>query len=200
MNFPIIHHRRNIPQTSFRSYDSTAHRLLVAVTCFQDKIQFSHLSIKMLLTWVLYPHSSCVSMCTSWILWWGLEGEEEVRSRHVYVYGCMYEVFSKPSLTPGTMEIGRANSETIFFLCPWDSPGKSTGVGLPCSLSGDLPDPGIKPVSVSCLGRWVVYHQLLCKTSNIIKNFRCRGLHISIHLNAVRIESSGKYFLSILIL
>ena len=29
-----------------------------------------------------------------------------------------------------------------------DSPGKNTGVGLPCPPSGDLPNPGIKPVSL----------------------------------------------------
>ena len=33
------------------------------------------------------------------------------------------------------------------LLCPWDSPGKSTGVGLPFPSPGDLPDPGIKPRS-----------------------------------------------------
>ena len=33
--------------------------------------------------------------------------------------------------------------------------------GLPCPPSGDLPDPGIEPVSnfVSCIGEWVLYHQ-----------------------------------------
>ena len=32
--------------------------------------------------------------------------------------------------------------------------------GLPCPPPGDLPDPGIKPVSlkVSCMGRWALYH------------------------------------------
>ena len=32
---------------------------------------------------------------------------------------------------------------------------------LPCPLPGDLPDPGIKamPLNVSCIGRWVLYHQ-----------------------------------------
>ena len=33
------------------------------------------------------------------------------------------------------------------LLCPWNSPGKSTGVGLPCPPPGDLPDPGIEPGS-----------------------------------------------------
>ena len=30
-------------------------------------------------------------------------------------------------------------------LCPWDSPGKNTGVGIPSP--GDLPNPGIEPVA-----------------------------------------------------
>ena len=31
------------------------------------------------------------------------------------------------------------------LLCPWDSPGKNTGVRLPCHSPGYLPNPGIKP-------------------------------------------------------
>ena len=33
--------------------------------------------------------------------------------------------------------------------------------GLPFPSPGDLPDPGIKamPLNVSCIGRWVLYHQ-----------------------------------------
>ena len=33
-------------------------------------------------------------------------------------------------------------------LCPWDSPGKNTGVGYHALLQGDLPDPGIEPTSL----------------------------------------------------
>ena len=32
------------------------------------------------------------------------------------------------------------------FLCPWNFPGKNTGVG--CPPPGDLPDRGTKPVSL----------------------------------------------------
>ena len=32
------------------------------------------------------------------------------------------------------------------LLCPWNSPGKNTGVGCH-ALLGNLPNPGIKPVS-----------------------------------------------------
>ena len=34
------------------------------------------------------------------------------------------------------------------ILCPWDSPGKNTGVGCYALLQGDLPNPGIKPTSL----------------------------------------------------
>ena len=33
------------------------------------------------------------------------------------------------------------------LLCPWDSPGKNTGVGCHFLLQGNLPNPGIKPGS-----------------------------------------------------
>ena len=33
------------------------------------------------------------------------------------------------------------------FFCPWDSPGKKTGVGNHYLLQGNLPLPGIKPGS-----------------------------------------------------
>ena len=41
------------------------------------------------------------------------------------------------------------------LLCPWDSPGKNTGAGLPFPPPGDLPNPGINPESlyVSCFAR-----------------------------------------------
>ena len=35
------------------------------------------------------------------------------------------------------------------LLCPWDSPGKNTGVGCHFLLQGDLPDPGIESGSPS---------------------------------------------------
>ena len=48
------------------------------------------------------------------------------------------------------------------LLCPWDSPGKNTGVGCHFLLQEDLPDPGIKPESpaqaiVSIMGTWSDY-------------------------------------------
>ena len=36
------------------------------------------------------------------------------------------------------------------LLCPWDSPGKNTGVGCHFLLQGDPPNLGIKPVSLVC--------------------------------------------------
>ena len=38
---------------------------------------------------------------------------------------------------------------TVRLLCPWDSPAKKEHwSGFPCPPPGDLPKPGIKPVSL----------------------------------------------------
>ena len=44
------------------------------------------------------------------------------------------------SLQPHVLQLAR-------FRCPWDFPGKNTGVGYHFLLQGDLPDPEIKPAS-----------------------------------------------------
>ena len=40
------------------------------------------------------------------------------------------------------------------LFCPWDFPGKNTGVGLPFPSPGDLLNPGIKLVSPALPGRF----------------------------------------------
>ena len=50
--------------------------------------------------------------------------------------------FSRVSLQPCGLKLAR-------LLCPWDSPGKYTGVGLPFPSPGDLCNPGIEPVSLA---------------------------------------------------
>ena len=45
------------------------------------------------------------------------------------------------------------------LLCPWDSPGKHTGVGCHASSRASSRPRDRTPVSyVSCTGRWVLYH------------------------------------------
>ena len=44
------------------------------------------------------------------------------------------------------------------LLCPWDSPGKNNWSGLPVPPAGDLPDPGIEPVSLASPAWQVLYH------------------------------------------
>ena len=40
---------------------------------------------------------------------------------------------------------------TVARQAPWDSPGKNYWSGLPCPPPGDLPDPGIEPMSLPAL-------------------------------------------------
>ena len=43
---------------------------------------------------------------------------------------------------------GERNRQTATrLLCPWNAPGKNTGVGKPFPSSGDLPKPGTKSIS-----------------------------------------------------
>ena len=51
------------------------------------------------------------------------------------------------SLRPHGLQLSR-------LLCPWDFPGKNTGVGLLFPPPGDLPDSGIKPTSPALASRF----------------------------------------------
>ena len=42
-----------------------------------------------------------------------------------------------------------------MLVLPWDSPGKSTGVGLPFPSPEDLPDPGIELEPLALAGRFL---------------------------------------------
>ena len=41
------------------------------------------------------------------------------------------------------------------LLCPWDSPGKNTGVGSLSLLQGNFPTQGLNPGLLHC--RWILY-------------------------------------------
>ena len=56
----------------------------------------------------------------------------------VCLLGCLVAQSCLTSLQPYGLYPARV-------LCPWDSPGKNTGVGCQSFLQGALPHPGIKP-------------------------------------------------------
>ena len=88
--------------------------------------------------------------------------------------------------------------------------------GIPCSPSGDLPNPGIKPTSpyAFCISRWVLYHQHhlgslghlgalfsgLCKTTFILfisfSYFRIQSCNIL----ASRVNDGGHLGVSVCLL
>ena len=77
-------------------------------------------------------------------------GKSEIRSlshivhKNVCVCVCVYVSHSvlSDSMQPHGLWPTR-------LLCPWDSPGKNTGVGFHSLLQGIFPNPGIKPRSLT---------------------------------------------------
>ena len=50
-------------------------------------------------------------------------------------------------------------AQKLRLLCPRGFSRQDYWSGLLCPPPGNLPNPGIEPVSyVSCIGRWVLYH------------------------------------------
>ena len=52
---------------------------------------------------------------------------------------CVLSCFSHVQLLSTLWTVAR-------LLCPWESPGKNTGVDCHALLQGDLPNPGIEPM------------------------------------------------------
>ena len=96
--------------------------------------------------------SSGVCMCVYFIFNWRIITLQycvgfchTTRISHKCMYACMQSHFSHVQFFV-----------TNRFLYPWDSPGKNTE--LSCySPPGDLPDPGIEPVSSALQAEWNVY-------------------------------------------
>ena len=64
------------------------------------------------------------------------------------------------------------------LLCPWDSPGKNTRVGCHALLQGDIPDPGIEPMSLmfpALAHRFLTWEASLDTSSESIL---CTGLNV----------------------
>ena len=85
---------------------------------------------------------------------------------NILLWVCVYEVASVVSdaLRPTGQQPAR-------LLCPWDSPGKNTGVSCHALLQGIFPTQGSNPhVDGSCIGWQVLYHQRYLGSPNIPVN------------------------------
>ena len=56
-----------------------------------------------------------------------------------------------------------SDSETLWTvsrrpLCPWDAPGKNTGVGCHALLRGISLTQGLNLCLSTCIGKWVLHH------------------------------------------
>ena len=72
-------------------------------------------------------------------------------------------------------------SPEVASLCPWDSPGKNTGVGKLCRPPGDLPNPGTESMSLMSL-HWQAGSLPLAppgKPPKITHTYTHRGFQVS---------------------
>ena len=59
---------------------------------------------------------------------------------HCILDACVCVLVAQLSLQP-------TQTRAHHAVCPWNSPGKNTGVSYPCPPPGDLPNPGIELAS-----------------------------------------------------
>ena len=77
--------------------------------------------------------------------------------------------------------------------CPWDSPGKNTGVDFHALLQRIFPTQGSSPrlLKVSCIGRWLLYHLCHLGSFFVLSSMSC--LYI-FEINPLSIASFANIF------
>ena len=77
------------------------------------------------------------------------------------------------------------------ILCPWDFPGKNTGVGYysrECSQHRD----GTHISCISCIGRWILYHHTSWEAHISIYNYNYLKIYVCIYIHilvCIRIQN-----------
>ena len=72
------------------------------------------------------------------------------------VHACMLNRFSRVRLLATIWTVGL---QPARLFCPWDFPGKNSGVGYCALLQGIFPTHRSNPTTSNCIGRRVLYHQ-----------------------------------------
>ena len=115
--------------------------------------------------------------------------------KHICImHACMLSLFSRVQL------FVRLWMQPTRLLCPWDSPGKNTGVGCHAFLQGDLPNPGIKPRSLRSpslasrfFGCFFFFFYHLCHLRSIYINIY---IYIHTHIYIIPMLISSIYIYS----
>ena len=128
---------------SFNLFSSELYGLPGYGICFLEHRSDRYLAIvslhKLVATFSLLPLRplSCVHCST----WWCPKRPSE--------WVCSVVLGVSDSWRPHGLQPAR-------LLCPWDSPGKSTGVGCQVPLQGIFPTQGLNPRLLHCW--WILYH------------------------------------------
>ena len=108
----------------------------------------------------------------------------------VYVCAHAHSIMSDSFVTPWTI--------ATSHLCPWDFPGKNTRAGCQFLLQGIFLTQGSNTHScVSCIGRWILYHQ---PSTHIKRKYKQTGkmnmfyLTQHTHFNIIDIKITNEVF------
>ena len=117
----------------------------------------------------------------------------------VSVYVCVCVCFSRSVMSNS---LGPHGLQPDRLFCPWDSPGKNTGVGNHALLQGIFPTQGLNLGHLCC--RQILYH--LTQHRYIYLAFKCvvrlqegrdHTLGVAVQVNFIESLSMGYYFASV---
>ena len=109
---------------------------------------------------------------------------------------------SNPYIRMCACMLSRFNHVQLFMtlwpaslLCPWDSPGKKTGVGCHALFQGIFPTQGSNLCLLAyCTGRWVLYHYLGRPFIYVWRFYNFQSTFISINLIMWFSQQVCKYY------
>ena len=120
----------------------------LAKTGVSDEPTFREVGKKQVSGWKVNLYSYTGGQLAIFIFIFFRFSQPRLSACRILVLRCCWIAKSCQTLQPHGLQPTR-------LLSPWDFPGKNTGVGFPFPSPGDLPRPGIEPVSliVSWIGR-----------------------------------------------
>ena len=124
---------------------------------------------------VIYRQSSILHICTQ---------SQSTPHTHIFVYMCVYVCMCvHTKLLHSCLTLQPYGLQPMRLFCPWDSPGKNTGVGCHALLQGIFPTQASNPCFLCLLHcKWVLYSQ--CHLGSLYIHAHIYFFHVSIYFGS----------------